>query len=130
MLILGLLSTVLFITSSKGINGDEESSSLLRHGKGESDDTKASVGKSSYGSITITADGQGADLEYEAEQRKKDQEQMKGLEKRLEAEGSWVEYGPRPENTPSRLAFPSIIPHVIVEPVIRRCSPITPWSFS
>ena len=97
MLILALLSTVLFTTSSKGINDDEESSSLLRHGKGESNDTKASVGKSSYGSITITADGQGADLEYEAEQRKKDQEQMKGLEKRLEAEGSWVEYGPRPK---------------------------------
>ena len=97
MLALVLLSTVLFTTSSKGIGADEESASLLKHGKGESNDTKASVGKSSYGSITITADGQGADLEYEAEQRKKDQERMKGLEKRLEAEGSWVEYGPRPK---------------------------------
>ena len=98
MLIFVLLSTVLFTTSSKGIGADEESASLLKHGKGESDDTKASVGKSSYRSITITADGQGADLEYEAEQQKKDQERMKGLEKRLEAEGSWIGYGPRPKN--------------------------------
>ena len=93
MLILVLLPTVLFTTSSKSIGVDEESASLLKHGKGESDGTKGSVGKSSYGSITITADGQGADLEYEAEQRKKDQERMEGLEKRLEAKGNWITYG-------------------------------------
>ena len=113
ILALILLPTVLFTTSSKGIGADEESASLLKHGKGESEDTKASVGKSSYGSITITADGQGADLEYEAEQRKKDQERMKGLEKRLEAEGSWVEYVPCPKNPLSHIAFPSILPDVI-----------------
>ena len=113
MLALVLLSTVLFTTSSKGIGADEESASLLKHGKGESVDTKASVGKSSYGSITITADGQGADLEYEAEQRKKDQERMEGLEKRLEAEGSWVEYEPRPKSPLSHRAFPSIPSYII-----------------
>ena len=125
MLIFVLLST-LFTTSSKEIRADEESASLLKHGKGESNDIKASVGKSSYGSITITADGQGADLEYEAEQRKKDEERMKGLEKRLEAEGSWVEYGSRPKNPLSHLAFPSII----AQPVNRRYSRNTPWAFS
>ena len=130
MLIFVLLSTVLFTTSSKGIGADEESASLLKHGKGESDDTKASVGKSSYGSITITADGQGADLEYEAEQQKKDQERMKGLEKRLEAEGSWIGYGPRPKKLLSHLAFPSKLLYIITQPVNRRYSPITPWALS
>ena len=95
MLTLVLLSTVIFTISSKGIGADEESASLLKHGKEESDDTKASVVESSYGSITITADGQGADLEYEAESRKKDQERMEALGKRVEDEGNWFEYGPR-----------------------------------
>ena len=130
MLTLVLLSTALLTTSSKGISADEESASLLKHGKKESDDTKASVGKSSYGSITITADGQGADLEYEAELRKKDQERMKGIEKRLEAGGSWVEYGPRPINPLSRLAFPIVLSYIIAQPVNRHFCPNTPWAFS
>ena len=130
MLVLVLLSTVLFTTSSKGTSADEESASLLKHREGKSDDTKASVGKSSYGSITITADGQGADLEYEAEQQKKDEERMKALEKRLEAEGSWVQYGPRPENPLYNLAFPTIFPSIIAQPVNRRYYSITPCGLS
>lgn len=76
---------------------DEESASLLTPSKRQADDKKASVGKSSYGSITIASHGEGADLEWEAEQRKKDHERMKVLEKRLEAEGNWYTCGPRPE---------------------------------
>lgn len=92
MLILVLLSTALFTNYSKRIAADEESASLLGHRKGESDDTQASSGKSCYGSITITANGEGADLEYEAEQRRKDRERKERLEKRLQAEGNWFTY--------------------------------------
>lgn len=100
MLILVLLSTALFTNYSKRIApvaADEESASLLGHRKGESDDTQASSGKSCYGSITITANGEGADLEYEAEQRRKDRERKERLEKRLQAEGNWFTYGLPPE---------------------------------
>lgn len=76
---------------------DEESASLLTPSKRQADDKNASVGKSSYGSISITAHGEGADLEWEAEQRKKEHERMKVLEKRLEAEGNWYTCGPRPK---------------------------------
>lgn len=96
MLILVLLSTVLFTESSKRIGADEESASLLGHDNGESDGTQASSGKSCYGSITVTADGEGADLEYETEQQKKDRERKALLEKRLQAEGNWFTYGPSP----------------------------------
>ena len=99
MFILLLLSTALFTRPSKFSSTDEESASLLAHGERQADDKKASVGKSSYGSITITSHGEGADLEYEAEQRKKDQEQIKVLEKRLEAEGNWFTYGSRPRTS-------------------------------
>lgn len=92
-----LLSTVLFTKSSKTIGADEESASLLGHDKGESDDTQALVGISSYGTITIAANGEAADLEYEAEQRKKDQERKERLEKRLQAEGNWFTYDSPPE---------------------------------
>ena len=98
MLILVVLCTVLFTRSSKRNGADEESASLLGHGKGESDDTTASNGKSSYGSITITANGEGADLEYEARARKKRQERRKLLEKRLQAEGNWFTYDSRTES--------------------------------
>ncbi|KAL9133811.1 MAG: hypothetical protein Q9175_005012, partial [Cornicularia normoerica] len=89
MLILILLSTVLFTKYSKRIRADEESASLLGHVKGESDDKQISSGNPGYGSITITPNGEGADLEYEAEQRKKDQKRKELLEKRLQAEGNW-----------------------------------------
>ena len=92
MLVLVLLSTVLFTKSFKRIGPDEESTSLLGHDKGESDHTQALVGTSSYGSITIAANGEAADLEYEAEQRKKYQERKERLEKRLQAEGNWFTY--------------------------------------
>ncbi|KAL9070382.1 MAG: hypothetical protein Q9161_004941 [Pseudevernia consocians] len=92
MLVLVLLSTVLFTKSFKRIGPDEESTSLLGRDKGESDDTQALVGTSSYGSITIAANGEAADLEYEAEQRKKYQERKERLEKRLQAEGNWFTY--------------------------------------
>ena len=97
MLTLVLLSTALFTRRSKVHSTDEESASLLTPSKRQADDKKTSVGKSSYGSITITSHGEGADLEWEAEQRKKEHERMKVLEKRLEAEGNWYRCGPRPE---------------------------------
>lgn len=93
MLILVLLSTVWFTKSSKGIGADEESTSLLGHAKGESEVTQASIGKSAYGSITITSRGEGADLEYEAERREKDRKRKEMFEKRLQAEKNWITYG-------------------------------------
>ena len=93
MLILLLLSTVLFAKSPKRIDADEESASLLGHGKRKADDTQALSGKSAYGSITITPSGEAADLEYEAEQRKKDQERKELLEKKIQAKGNWFTYG-------------------------------------
>ena len=94
MLILVLLSTILFTGSCKRSHTDEESASLLRHGEIESDDKQDSIGKPGYGSITITPDGEGADLEYEAEQRKKDEKRKEMLEKRLQTEGNWFTYEP------------------------------------
>ena len=99
MLILVLLSTVLFSKSSKALGADEESASLLGPGKGKSYETQASTGKSGYGSITITANGEAADLEYEAERREKDRKRREMLEKRLQAEKNWFTYG-----TPSELS--------------------------
>ena len=99
MLILILLSTVLFTKSSKASGADEESASLLGPGIGKSDETQASTGKSGYGSITITANGEAADLEYEAERREKDRKRREILEKRLQAEKNWFTYG-----TPSELS--------------------------
>ncbi len=93
ILVLVLLSTILFTKSSKSIGADEESASLLGHDKGQSDDTQTPLGTSNYGSITITPNGEGADLEYEAEQRKKDEERRERLEKRLQGEGNWFTYG-------------------------------------
>ena len=95
MLILVLLSTVLFTKSSKRTSADEEAASLLEPNNCGSNDTKASIGKTSYGSITITSNGEAADLEYEAKQRKKDKERSKMLEKRLEAGGNWLTYAPQ-----------------------------------
>ena len=97
MLILVLLPTVLFTTSSKKISADEEAASLIGPSNGVSNDAKSSIGKTSYGSITITNNGEAADLEFEAEQRKKDQERSKMLEKRLEAEGNWFTYAALPQ---------------------------------
>lgn len=94
ILILILLSTVLFTKSSKSVRADEESASLLGHGKGESHDTQASSGKSAYGTITITSNGEAADLEYEAEQRREDRERKELHEKRLQAKGNWFTYDP------------------------------------
>ena len=95
MLILILLSTILSTQMSKGNSADEESASLLGYANGDSNDTKTSNGKSSYGSITITAEGEAADLEYEAEDQRKHQERMQVVEKRLQAEGNWFTYDPR-----------------------------------
>ena len=100
ILILVLLSTVLFTKSSKAIGADEESASLLGHGKGESVETQASTGQSGYGSITIAPNGEAADLEYEAERREKDRKRKELLEKRLQAEKNWFTYG-----TPSELSL-------------------------
>ncbi len=110
MLIFVSLFTVFFTKSSKKTGTDEESASLLGHGKGESDSTNASpLGKTGYGSITITPDGEGADLEYEAELRKKHQDRLEVHEKKLQAEGNWFTYGLLPQNpTLSHPAFPSI----------------------
>ena len=94
MLILVLLSASLFTRSCKRSHTDEESASLLRHGEIESDDKQDSTGKPGYGSITIMPDGEGADLEYEAERRKKDEERKEKLEKRLQTEGNWFTYEP------------------------------------
>ena len=99
MLILILLSTVLFAKSSKATGADEESASLLGSGKGTSHETQASTGKSGYGSITITANGEAADLEYEAERREKDRKRREILKKRLQAEKNWFTYG-----TPSEVS--------------------------
>lgn len=107
MLILVLLSTVLFTKSSKMIDADEESASLLGQGKGESDVTQASIGKSAYGSITITSNGDGADLEYETERLEKDRKRKATLEKRLQAEKNWFTYG-LPSTLGSHFALPSI----------------------
>lgn len=93
MLVLVLLSTVLFTKSSKSVGADEESASLLGHDKGKPDETQAPTGKSSYGSITITSNGEAADLEYEAERREKDRKRRETLEKRLQAEKNWFTYG-------------------------------------
>lgn len=101
MLMLVLLSTVLFTNSSKKTGADEESVSLLKHSKGESDDTNTSTGKSSYGSITITANGESADLEYEARERKKEQDRKQLLDKRLQANGNWFTYGSLPRTLPN-----------------------------
>ncbi|KAM0796010.1 hypothetical protein BDR22DRAFT_812779 [Usnea florida] len=92
MLILVLLSTSLFTGSCKRSCTDEESASLLRSGEIDSDDKQDSIGKPGYGSITITPDGEGADLEYEAEQRKKEEKRKEMLEKRLQSEGNWFTY--------------------------------------
>ena len=94
MLMLILLSMSLFTTSCKRSHTDEESASLLRHGEIESDYKQDSIGKPGYGSITIMPDGEGADLEYEAERRKKDEERKEKLEKRLQTEGNWFTYAP------------------------------------
>ena len=94
MLILVLLSTALFTGSCKRSCTDEESASLLSSGEIDSDDKQDSIGKPGYGSITITPDGEGADLEYEAEQRKKEEKRKEMLEKRLQSEGNWFTYGP------------------------------------
>lgn len=91
------LSTVWFTGFSKKNSADEESAALLEHETGGNNDTKASLGKSSYGSITML-NGQAADLEYEAEQLKKEQDRIKVVEKRLQAEGNWFTYGSRPTN--------------------------------
>ena len=100
MLILVLLSTVLFYIPSKSSRADEESASLLGQDKSGSNDAKASTGKSGYGSITVTADGEAADLEYEAEERRKTQERMEAMEKRLQAEGNWFTYDPTSNTSP------------------------------
>ncbi|CAD6570642.1 MAG: hypothetical protein ASARMPREDX12_003784 [Alectoria sarmentosa] len=102
-LILVLLSTVLFTKSCQAISADEESASLLGHGKGELDGTQASSGNSGYGSIAISPNGEDSDLEYEAEQRKKDQGRKELLEKRLQAEGNWFTYAK---------AFSIFMPHL------------------
>lgn len=93
MLSIILLSTVLFTKSSKSIGADEESASLLGHGEANSDETQAPIGTSAYGSITITSNGEAADLEYEAERREKDRKRREILEKRLQNEKSWFAYG-------------------------------------
>ena len=93
MLILVLFSTILVAKSSRRIDADEESAPLLGHGNAEPDVVQASGAKLGYGSITITPDGEGADLEWEAEQQKKDQENKARLEKRVQAEGNWFTYG-------------------------------------
>ena len=110
MLVLVLLSTVLFAKPSKRIGADEESASLLGHGKGESDDTQASNAKSKYGSITITPSGEAVDLEYEAQQQKEDQERKDLHEKRIQAQGNWFTYdSPREISLQSCLAFQSYL---------------------
>ena len=126
MLILVLLSTVLFTQSWKKIGADEEAASLLGPSEGESNDTKASTGKTSYGSITITTNGEAADLEYEAEQRKKDQERRKILEKRLEAGGNWFTYAPQPQTPLYHIKLsPSYLPTSVRSLTIRFVSSYT-----
>ena len=89
MLILVLLLTVLLTESSKKIKVDEESASLLGHDKGESSDTHTSNGKSAYGSITVSAEVDGAESECDDEGLTEHEKKKAMLKKRLQAEGNW-----------------------------------------
>lgn len=89
MLVLVALPTLLFSKSSKPTSiMDEENTSLLAHDNASSNGAQQPNGGPRYGSIAALPSG-GADLEYEAERRKADEEQQQKFEKSLEASGNW-----------------------------------------
>lgn len=90
LLVVALPLSVLLDMLRSSTATDEESSSLLGHSTLITEEEHAPNGTSKYGSIaTEPAE---ANLEYETQKQKKDEEDRQKLEKVLGDSGNWVKY--------------------------------------
>ena len=94
LLILIALPTLLFSKSvGRTPSIDEESAALLGQNASSSQEPDKSDGTSRYGAIAAPPPSE-ANLEYEADRRKRDDEEKQKLDKRLQESGNWYRYDP------------------------------------